>query len=107
LRLSLAGAIWPKPKSQSSSANFNTLRPSEFTFESIGYSCDILQAALDRYRNIIVVHLRRVRNKIKSDHGNGGWRSMAEYNGRLESLKVNLKQTCEKMPHLEMDESCE
>lgn len=32
---------------------------------------------------------------------------MPEYLGHLDSLKVDLKNACENMPYLGMDESCE
>lgn len=87
------------------SLNFNTLRPSIFNFLTVGYSCDILQNALVRYKQIIQVHLRKVRSRINREFDNK-WRSRTEYNGHLDVLKIDLKQTCEKAPYLEMDESC-
>lgn len=33
------------------------------------------------------------------------WRN-SNYNGHLDSIKINLKRPCEKMPYLNMDESC-
>lgn len=81
------------------------MRPSTFNFVLAGYTCDILQNAIDRYKQIIVVQLRRVRYLDDSTYSHK-WRSVPEYYGHLDSLKVDLKKTCEKMPYLEMDESC-
>lgn len=77
-----------------------------FSFETIGYSCDILQTALVRYKQIITVHLRKVRGRLYRN-SDGKWRSVSEYNGHLDTLRVDLKRPCEKMPFLGMDESCE
>jgi len=99
------GHIWPHPKTQVSTTYFRTIRPSTFDFETIGYKCDILQAAIDRYKQIIVVHLRRLRYKADSSYSNK-WRNVSDFNGNLDALKVDLKKSCEKYPHLNMDESC-
>lgn len=87
------------------SLNFNTLRPSVFNFKTMGYTCDILESAIVRYKQIITVHLRKVRSRINRDTDNK-WRSSDYNNGHLDIFKVDLKKPCEKMPHQEMDESC-
>lgn len=102
----IVGAIWPKPKTQVSSVNFNTIRPTVFNFESVGSSCDILENALVRYKNLIDVQLRKVRTR-GSNVPLDKFRSVPEYKGQLNSLKIDLKTSCEKMPYLGMDESCE
>ncbi|XP_070497021.1 beta-hexosaminidase subunit beta-like [Chironomus tepperi] len=98
------GGIWPHPKNIVSTTYFRTLRPSTFEFETIGYKCDILQAAIDRYKQIIIVHLRRLRYKADSSYNNK-WRNISEFNGNIDGLQVDLKKSCEKYPHLDMDES--
>lgn len=100
----ILGAIWPKPTFQRSEVNFNTLRPSTFSFETTGYSCDILQLAIERYQKIITTQLRNVRRKVTLDF-DSKWRN-SNYNGQLDSIKINLMRPCEKMPYLKMDESC-
>lgn len=77
-----------------------------FSFETAGYSCDILQTALVRYKQIITVQMRKVRSRLNRN-SDGKWRSVSEYKGQLDKLKVDLKRACEKMPYLGMDESCE
>lgn len=99
-----SGAIWPQPKSQSSKINFNTIRPNSFSFTSIGYSCDILQLAFARYEKIIAAQLKRIRSQVTLDF-NSSWRN-ENYYGQLNTVKVNLKGSCEKLPYLGMDESC-
>lgn len=101
------GAIWPKPKVQVTSPNFNSVRPSVFTFESVGSSCDILEDALSRYQHIISAQFRRARKLVPATSPDNKWRRSPEYLGHLDSLKVDLKSACEKMPSLGMDESCE
>jgi len=101
------GAIWPQPKTQVSSVNFNTVRPTIFNFNPVGNSCDILENALVRYKQIIAIQLRRVRTRMPITPFDNKWRNVPEYVGHLDSLKVDLKKTCEKMPYLGMDESYE
>lgn len=64
-----------------------------------------MQAAIDRYKQIIVVHLRRLRYKVDTSYNNK-WRNVTEFNGNIDALKVDLRKPCEKLPHLDMDESC-
>jgi hypothetical protein len=102
----LSGAIWPQPKTQVSSNNFNTIRPTVFNFETVGNSCDILENALTRYKVLISIQLRRVRNRMTNVPHDNNWRKVPEYLGHLDSLKVDLTDECEKLPYLNMDESC-
>lgn len=86
--------------------NFNTVRATVFSFESVGSTCEILENALIRYKHMITIQLRRVRRRIANSPLDNKWRIVPENIGQLNSLKVNLKSDCEKMPYLGMDESC-
>jgi hypothetical protein len=86
--------------------NFNTVRPTVFNFDSVGSTCDILKNALDRYKNLITIQLRRVRSRVTNTPFDNKWRNVPEYLGHLDSLKVDLKKNCENLPYLHMDESC-
>lgn len=55
---------------------------------------------------MMAVQLRTVRLKSSSPY-DSKWRNLAENFGDLDALKIDLKNECEKMPSLEMDESCE
>lgn len=105
--LFFTGGVWPQPKTQVSSSNFNTVRPTVFSFESVGNSCDILDNALLRYKTIIAVQLRRFRSRITNTPFDKRWRLVPEYLGHLDSLKVDLKRKCDNLPYMGMDESCE
>lgn len=100
------GAIWPKPNTQTSSNDFMTIRPTSFNFISVGESCDILTSALSRYKHMITVQLRTIRLRTSTPFNNK-WKNVPEFLGEIDSLKVDLKSECEKMPYLGMDESCE
>lgn len=99
------GAIWPQPKTQVSSDNFLTVHPTNFDFESAGFSCDLLKNALARYKHLITSQLRRAKTRNAKHDDN--WRRVSENAGNLDKLKVDLLSKCEKMPYLGMDESCE
>ncbi|CRK88449.1 CLUMA_CG002241, isoform A [Clunio marinus] len=99
------GAIWPHPKSQASSVNFNTIRPTVFNFDIVGSTCDILEKALERYKNIILIQLRKVRFRVTNTPLDNKWRNVPEYLGHIDSVKIDLKTKCEKNPYLGMDES--
>lgn len=105
LHLLLLGAIWPQPKTQVSSDNFLTVHPTNFDFESAGFSCDLLKNALARYKHLITSQLRRAKTRNAKHDDN--WRRVSENAGNLDKLKVDLLSKCEKMPYLGMDESCE
>ena len=101
----LLGAIWPKPKTQVSGANFYSIR-GNFNFESVGNTCDILENALIRYKRLIFNQLRRSRNRASNFQVYKNLKSGPEYVGQLDVLKIDLRSKCEKMPYLGMDESC-
>ena len=72
----------------------------------IGNSCDILDKAIVRYQHIISGQLRKVRARVTNVPFDNKWRNVPEFLGHLDSLKVDLKASCEKLPYLGMDESC-
>lgn len=78
-----------------------------FQFDSVGKTCDILENALTRYKQMITIQLRRVRSRVDTAPFDKKWRSVPEYQGHLDSVKVDLRSQCDKMPYLGMDESCE
>lgn len=48
-----AGQLWPKPQSQTLSSHVLHIDPEHFTFRSKGYSSSILEAAYDRYSDLM------------------------------------------------------
>lgn len=73
------GAIWPHPKTQVISKRFFTVRPSNFNFESIGQTCEILEQALERYGKIIGDQLRRYRHKSGGASESIKWRNTPNF----------------------------
>lgn len=55
---------------------------------------------------MITIQLRRVRGRVHASSYDNKWRKVPEYLGHLDSVKVDLRSPCEKMPYLGMDESC-
>uniref|UniRef100_A0A182VFS0 Beta-hexosaminidase n=1 Tax=Anopheles merus TaxID=30066 RepID=A0A182VFS0_ANOME len=112
------GEIWPKPRNQTTSQQYYTIKTGSFAFQSMNYSCDLLEKALDRYQKLVLsignttrraMHSRgyafQSRNELSSaSHANRSWRSDANWAGYLEQVQVDLKAPCEELPHLSMDE---
>lgn len=73
------GAIWPHPKKQIISKRFFTVRSSNFYFETIGETCDILEQALERYGKIIGDQLRRYRYKSDGASESIKWRNTPNF----------------------------
>lgn len=109
----IPGAIWPKPKEQTTYTTFSVIRPSVFSFEPVNHTCDILTQAFVRYRKIIgTLTTRKLKARLSTVNDREGkknkksWRSDPQFEGNLEVVHVNLKNPCETKPYLGMDESC-
>ena len=67
-----------------------------FDFVVSGKDCDIVEAALKRYYDVIFEHQADMTLRFQ------------RYSpGMLKSLSINLMNDCEDIPYMDMDESCE
>lgn len=111
--ISYSGAIWPKPKEQSSSDRFSVVRPSLLKFEVEEENCAILTEAIKRYKKIIssTIHSPMRRG---TKHSRGApvvverpkWSDNQLFDGFLDEVIVNLTQPCEDKPTENMKEKC-
>lgn len=70
------------------------------------FSCDILAEAIKRYERVISLQGRVAQKHMVNITSNMNWRSDPLFEGFLSAVTVHLKQPCEKLPYLNMDESC-
>ncbi|CAD6998207.1 beta-hexosaminidase subunit beta [Ceratitis capitata] len=88
------GEVWPKPYRQVKSDKFYAVNSSDFQFVAVNKNCALLRAALTRYSKIIAAT------------ANGNFSTPATTNfAIIRKFRVNLTQSCESLPHLDMDES--
>ena len=89
------GQPWPMPMMYKPSPDVQPVS-SMFQFNVVGNDCDILESALERYYIIIFGSPENRDTTLR-------------YNAvtSLGGLDVNVAETCEQYPSLEMDESCE
>jgi len=107
LVIATTGEIWPKPKKQQSQEEFVVLLPSRFKFTASNYTCDIVNAAFERYHRIIAtqsVHFRRYQTTVPGKRKRQ-YRVHPLFSGNLGELNVVLRSPCEVKPYLGMDES--
>lgn len=75
-----------------------------------GENCTLLTDAIERYSYVYKNHLRLHRGRRARERRkrrNGAILHDANFQGRIEELRVELTSACEIYPHFEMDESCE
>lgn len=108
------GQPWPMPQTYQPSADSQILSQLSFEFRVTGQTCDILDAAIDRYFKLIfypdrAVGLRKRRDDVLkfSPHRNDFRDASSVTAGLLTSLTVDLMSQCEQVPYLGMDEACE
>lgn len=104
--LLITGEIWPKPKKRESQTKFVVLIPSRFKFTTTNFSCDIMEAAFNRYAHIIAgiaSHGRRLQRPAVKQRRQ--YRMHPLFIGNLDALNVTLRSPCETKPYLGMDES--
>lgn len=85
-----------------------------FHMQRVGnFTCDILKEAIKRYDRVISVQGRiakkyrtNVMQEADSSLSDLSFRSDPLFEGFLSAVKVHLKQPCEKLPYLNMEESC-
>ena len=85
------GSPWPLPGEWRNSSTVRTVDPRSFSISST-LSCDVIDAAISRYKRLIFLD------------------AAATPDGQLSVLKnlaVKVSGGCEKYPGLECDESCE
>jgi hexosaminidase len=99
------GEIWPEPKHQIKSTKYLVLRPSTFKFTVIGNTCDILDKAIDRYSQLILMQIRGYRERNDATNNDVEFRTFDEEQGNLNEVIVHLKEPCDILPFLGMDES--
>lgn len=105
------GAIWPKPKAQTTSQRYSVIKRSSFHFQPVNQTCDILTKAIDRYQKIVLNVGNESRRSLFSATRNDinlarrSWRSDVNFNDYIEEVTVDLKGPCENLPYLGMDES--
>ncbi|XP_052892660.1 beta-hexosaminidase subunit beta-like [Anopheles moucheti] len=112
------GEIWPKPRNQTTTHQFYTIKTGTFSFQSMNFSCDLLNKALDRYQKLVLAIGNTTRRAMvnrgysfqannawrANNDGHRSWRSDSNWAGHLEQVKVDLKAPCETLPYLSMDE---
>ncbi|VVC33523.1 Hypothetical protein CINCED_3A023777 [Cinara cedri] len=94
------GQVWPKPRLQHSYDQYLKLKPDNFHFQVTGYSCDILDIQLKRYKRMLF--LKAINN---NEYLNS--LSMNFTNEPMKMLNVLLLNPCEDYPSLNMDEKYE
>ncbi|KAF4527289.1 hypothetical protein B566_EDAN016077, partial [Ephemera danica] len=107
------GEVWPKPQSI---VNFNnegymTIHTSTFQFKITRETCDILDEALNRYYNVLLLEREAgVRAALPTTYDNELPKSAqpaGTFRGVLDILEVDLAAPCENMPYFGMDEHYE
>ena len=88
------GQPWPMPQMYQSSQEAQSLS-TMFTFNVVGMRCDILNEALDRYRNLIFGFSPPIDQILRFNDITS-----------LMMLDVDVSNMCEDYPSLGMDESC-
>lgn len=83
-----------------------------FLLQNKGKTCDILKAAIERYRNILkntYLIADRHSKKLMNTNTNRLNNTDTDANDKrpLQELQINLTAPCETYPHLGMDERCE
>ena len=113
------GEPWPMPQVYQPSGDIQMLSQYSFRFNVVGETCDILEAAVDRYFKYIFYpdQVRQFRQQHRPDTNlrflpsdrrmSVLWkREVKSEIPVLASLTVLLMQPCEKLPHLDMNEQC-
>lgn len=95
------GDIWPRPETAEFGDTYLAVSPDAFTFRVVGHTCDIVEEALTRYKDIIFQATSSQRYAPQPFGGNSSFRGFLDY------LDVNLQAECENYPHDQMVESYE
>lgn len=105
------GALWPKPKTQTTSQRYSVIKRPSFHFQVVNQTCDILTKAIERYQKIVLNVGNESRRALFSMSRNDNslarrsWRSDVNFNEYLEEVSVDLQTSCESLPYLGMDEA--
>ncbi|XP_055372164.1 beta-hexosaminidase subunit beta-like [Condylostylus longicornis] len=90
------GEVWPRPKFEQKTPKYFVIDPDNFDFSVIGRTCDILEDAVVRYKNIIKNTVKSIlRSTLTNYH---------YHNKPITQITINLTSPCEFMPNLTMDE---
>ena len=125
------GTLWPMPQHLYQDKNrLYYIKPDNFVFRASRHTCDILQSAIERYREIIFEHTHegvhdhaRYNNISVPSYGGGSYgrpadRSWTHKNIKVEErtklveeleishINVTVFKKCSMYPKLESDESC-
>lgn len=98
------GQPWPMPQAMVQTQEIYVLDAYDFAFNIVGRSCDILEAAVDRYFKIIFYMPFGDRNKQESVLKFRPRRFKQAMAPTMGSVDVNLQKPCEDYPVLKMDE---
>ncbi|KAJ0173925.1 hypothetical protein K1T71_010071 [Dendrolimus kikuchii] len=102
------GKVWPEPQIEVKTQNFFTLCPVTLNIEVKEKNCDILERAVDRYKNILndfhgISRKNREVTKWRSRQNHKTSRGVT-YRGIIHELQVFLSEPCEEYPHFDMKE---
>ncbi|KAK6617185.1 hypothetical protein RUM44_005516 [Polyplax serrata] len=104
------GGLWPKPQQIITTHNYFIVRPGVFQFKVIGKTCNILEEALNRYKQDLKSQ-EKMRRTAKGRNQSEGRKfrfvNESHYKGYLDQLSVDLGTDCELWPHENMDEHYE
>lgn len=107
------GQPWPMPQVYQPTAVNQFLNQESFEFRVLGQTCDILEAAVDRYFELIfypdshrAVQLKARRDEVLRFSPYNPEQPEVNDISVLHSLTVDLMKECEHIPYLGMDESC-
>jgi len=102
------GSPWPLPASMNTTTDSQVVDAMLFRFKATAQTCDVLEAAFVRYFAIIFYGQPFSKKYKMGKHESQQLLFKPGLsNGGLTSLEVAVWQKCEKLPSLEMDESCE
>ncbi|KAB0803183.1 hypothetical protein PPYR_00153 [Photinus pyralis] len=109
LVIATEGEVWPKPYKRIYSDSFHLINPSDFSFNIVSESCNILTGAISRYKNIIANQtFPHTRKQVKNEEQISSWKK-SNFVGYLESLDVILMEPCndDEIPTISMLEQYE
>ncbi|XP_075977995.1 beta-hexosaminidase subunit beta-like [Anticarsia gemmatalis] len=98
------GELWPKAQVQTKYDTYYNLVPSDLKFNVKGQDCQILQTAIERYKNVLK-SLKDIADKHPKFEAASS-SSDPKHLGTIKELQINLsfKTPCEEYPYMDMDE---
>lgn len=106
---STKGEVWPKPQVERKMQMYFTLSSISIKVMVKENNCDLLEKAVDRYKNILndLHEISRKNRKVTHwrTRQNGNRTHGDMYRGILHELQVYLSKACEEYPHFDMEEN--